>query len=296
MFRQTAEEFREKQMSYRARLLKYIERGSFRRKAAVRQVLPTMPKRRGSSMYYNNSYTRIAVCEQATAIIEPHLKKQEGEVFMFGATCARFGVTLSSPKGQPIESIGKWIEELFAGMNYIGVIEAAWFGNFRSSGSPYPEPRLSWHFHILIWGQEEDRLRAIKHLINRTERGFTGFQNPADCRRARTDDGLADRLRYFLKAPVKESRIINNPVQFGTSRKPGRTKKRDLAPGNGLRLMSLIGDRMIGDLLPAGGEGVDLKMKVLDAAKAELERQEAQDRARQREFLRRAVNVGLRYQ
>ena len=273
MYRKTGTEFRTDHEAFRQRLVKYAARGANRQRTDVQQVMKFFWETNAAKMHYNNVHTRIALERQVQAQIARELKSRKDELFMLSASPRRFS---SDPKTRacPIEDLQRWVDRMFWGLNYFGVIEAAWYGNYDEL-SGFPRPHISWHCHAIVWGADREKLRAIKEEINQAEWGFVWAQKPGHYMKI-SRSNLCSRLRYLLKAPMTEYRLIKRKDQSGrgVAKAPshGRTKKRYMRPGAAVQLMMIIGERPIDDFIIAGGEGAEMRERVLAKTRRILER------------------------
>lgn len=277
MYWKTGAEFRADHEAFRLGLVKYAVRGNNRLRADVQQVTPFFWEQNAAEMHYNNIYTRIALERQVNAQIARELKSREGDLFMLSASPRQFR---SDPEtgACPVEELQRWVARRFLGLNYFGVIEGAWYGNYNEVPD-FPRPYISWHCHVIVWGANSEQLRAIKEEINRTEQGFVWDKKPGHFMKI-SRRNLFSRFRYLLKAPIKEYRLIKRKPERGaighnSQSKSGRTGKRDMRPGAAVRLMTIIGERPIDDFIIAGGEGEEMRRRVLTKTRRVLERRQA---------------------
>lgn len=160
MYWKTGAEFRADHEGFRQRLIKYAARGSNRQRAEVQQVMPFFWEKNAADMHYNNVHTRMALERQVNAQVARELKSREGDLFMLSASPRQFS---SDPKTRacPVEDLQHWVERTFLGLNYFGVIEGAWYGNYDELPG-FPRPYVSWHCHVIVWGAERGLVCAIK--------------------------------------------------------------------------------------------------------------------------------------
>lgn len=178
------------------------------------------------------------------------------------------------------------LANLFRDVSYFGMIDVAFYGN-HSTPTPGVSPystharTLSFHIHLLAWGDSEDYFRGMRVALNRCLEPML-LDKPPFFVRAVTKEQARQKTTYLLKMPLKEYRIWLKRTESDfadqstgeiVSRVVRRTKvkKRPLRPGDAARLYSALADRRLDELLVAGGEGQDLRDEILQVCRGRLE-------------------------
>lgn len=178
------------------------------------------------------------------------------------------------------------LANLFIDASYFGMIDVAFYGNHSTPTPGIPAHSthartLSFHIHLLAWGDSEDYFRGMRDALNQCLEPLL-LDKPPFFVRPVTKEQARQKAIYLLKMPLKEYRIWlkrteEDFVDWSTgeivSRVVRRTmvKKRPLRPGDAARLYSALADRRLDELLVAGGEGQDLRDDILQVCRGRLE-------------------------
>jgi hypothetical protein len=166
-------------------------------------------------------------------------------------------ITTAEPQTIDAELFKRKLGGRMRGLNYIGMIEPAFYYNaFDVIGQQTP-PLVSWHGHFLVWGTSRKRLsRIIKKLNCKLEAVMPDF---AAAHWKRVERGkFGKKICYLAKSPSKEYSV-------GKYSEPGKDgephykhNSREIRPGTRVRLFDLMQSMYLDHLTMAGGEAVKI--------------------------------------
>jgi hypothetical protein len=173
-------------------------------------------------------------------------------------------VTTDEPQEIDFEKFKRRYRPALKDLNYIGMIEPGYYVNIIQ-GSRYAGTKMvSWHLHAIAWG---DHYKEVQRRFD--ELNASGEYVPI------YDDGIAlhavrlpakqipIKLRYTVKSPRKAYSIGKSTKLIGGERHCKFIQnKRDLRPGERIKLLRLMKDLYLDQLAMAGGEGVDILLRV----------------------------------
>jgi hypothetical protein len=173
-------------------------------------------------------------------------------------------ITTAEPRTIDVELFKRKLAGRLRGLNYIGMIEPAYYYNaFDTVGHQTP-PLVSWHGHFLVWGISRKRLsRKIKELNSKLEAVMLDF---AAAHWKRVERGkFGKKICYFAKSPCKEY-SIGKYAEAGKDGEPRyKHNSREIRPGTRVKLFHLLEPMYLDHLSMAGGEGVAILQRVKSA-------------------------------
>jgi hypothetical protein len=147
------------------------------------------------------------------------------------------------------------------GLNYIGMIEPAYYYNaFDSAGQKTPS-LVSWHGHFLVWGISRKRLsRLINKLNCNLEAVMPDF---AAAHWKQVERGkFGQKICYLAKSPCKEY-SVGKYTEVGKDGEPHyKHNSREIRPGTRVKLFHLMEPLYLDQLTMAGGEGVEVLKRI----------------------------------
>jgi hypothetical protein len=179
--------------------------------------------------------------------------------------CDRRCCTSHQEKEIDILRFIRWLRRGLRGLSYLGMIEPALYSNVCEGARIHGRRMVSWHVHLLAWGETKSAIRAQIEGLNKE-----GILLPiadglpaAHCKRI-SKGHLASKLSYILKAPRKAYRLYKweEVTADGEIVLRFKQKKDDLRPGERLTLLRLMQDLYLDHLALAGGEGAEMLRRV----------------------------------
>ncbi|WP_156394170.1 hypothetical protein [Methylobacterium sp. Leaf94] len=153
---------------------------------------------------------------------------------------------------------------------FIGIIEAALYHRWSPAGRCWGD-WISWHCHLLAWGAHQWELTAALAPLRARHRSMREGLASVHVQAVPEDD-VARQFLYALKAPQKLYRVEyfkrpwRNP-STGEVKQPGwHTQKDWLRTGQRIRLLDIIGERLLNNLLFGNREGTDLAHAICNEA------------------------------
>ena len=188
----------------------------------------------------------------------------EGRVF-FVTLADRSLITSGQPQKIGLEQFKRKLAARMRGLNYIGMIEPAYYYNaFDATGQKTP-PLVSWHGHFLVWGISRRRLsRAIKRLNVKLEAIMPDF---AAAHWKQVERGkFGQKICYLAKSPCKEYSVgkYRDPKKNGEPHY--KHNSRGIRPGTRVKLFHLLRHMYLDRLAMAGGRGVQILQRIKSSA------------------------------
>jgi hypothetical protein len=151
------------------------------------------------------------------------------------------------------------------GLNYIGVIEPGYYNNVYINGEDRKE-LVSWHMHALVWGVAQRRVvQIVKRLNDKSEAIMP--QCKAAHQKIIGHGEFGRYLWYVNKSPYKEYSVGKRRKRHKkTGAARFKTNKRDIRPGNQVKLFHLLKPLYLDQLAMAGGEGKAILGRVKNQA------------------------------
>ncbi len=207
-------------------------------------------------------------------------------VYHLTLACNRYATTDDAETDAiNVKSLAAWTRQLLSGLNFIGMIEPAYYTNYGRHVPGSRKRLVSWHLHLLLWDIQENALAQLVSSLN-DELTSVVPGTPAALPRLIPKSRLPHRLFYMLKSPRNRYRIFPKRAEVmdpstGEIQKVKvgfHQKKDDLRPAERVRLLRLMNDLQLHHLAVAGGRGKQLLAAIKAEAFAPLRRSERGDR------------------
>jgi len=166
-------------------------------------------------------------------------------------------ITTAEPQAIDIELFKRKLGGRLRGLNYIGMIEPAFYHNAFDIMSQQTPPLVSWHGHFLIWGIRRKRLsRIIRKLNSKLEAVMPDF---AAAHWKQVERGkFGKKICYVAKSPCKEY-SVGKYAEAGKEGEPRyKHNSREIRPGTRVKLFHLMEPLYFDQLTMAGGDGVEI--------------------------------------
>lgn len=188
----------------------------------------------------------------------------EGRVF-FVTLADRSLITSAQPQKIDLEQFKRKLAARIRGLNYIGMIEPAYYYNaFDATGQKTP-PSVSWHGHFLVWGISRRRLsRTIKKLNVKLAAVMPEFA-AAHWKQAESGK-FGQKICYLAKSPRKEYSVGRYTKLKENGEPHYRHNSRAIRPGTRVKLFHLLRHMYLDRLSMAGGRGVQILQQIKSAA------------------------------
>ncbi|WP_156940738.1 hypothetical protein [Mesorhizobium sp. LSJC265A00] len=180
-----------------------------------------------------------------------------GKKFYFLTLAPRmFAVPLEEAPDFDHSILQSWAERLLSGHTYIGIVEAAFYGNF---GLVPGSRTVSWHVHALLWDTNERSVQAINDAVDGAHDALLPGGHAGDMMELGVR-GAASHIIYMLKGQLKEYRCGPTKKEK-VDPKTGEIvnkwwqQKRPLRTGDLAKMMKVMAARTIPGLCFAGGAG-----------------------------------------
>jgi hypothetical protein len=170
-------------------------------------------------------------------------------------------ITSAQPQNIDVQLFKRKLGGRMRGLNYIGMIEPAYYYNGFDEEDEKTPPFISWHGHFLVWGISRKRLsRMIKKLNSKLEAVMPDFAAAHWKRVARGKFGK--KICYIAKSPCKEY-SVGKYAKVGKDGEPNyKHNKRDIRPGTRVKLFHLMQSMYLDQLTMAGGDGVEILNRI----------------------------------
>jgi hypothetical protein len=171
-----------------------------------------------------------------------------------------------------VEAIKRWVEERLPDLNYIGIIEAAYYPT-------WPEGRasISWHAHLLVFDMHYRRFLRSAAIINSDNETLIPGVDAVVSENVSTEK-LGYKVRYMSKFPtyryrpsplvIKTIDSNNKPIRVPTGRF-GQNKDA-LRTGELIRMCRILAHLGLDQMWFARGTGEDAIAPVMSLATAAI--------------------------
>lgn len=259
------------------------------------QMRKALELRSAKEMKAVNPITRIAFCRAITQKLKSWFRENKISTFYFVTLISSdHAMLLSNAQGRDLNAQRKWIKSELDGLDYFGMIDAAFYREAPFTSAP-EEPWVSWHAHLIVWNASAKQIEQLRNAVNRR---YEAFRPNAPAFHASCDsiDRLEERVAYICKLPMSEYNSwetlatagIDKATNKRLMRPTGRISqnKRQLRLGNFAELLAAMGpDLRLSMLAISGGEGLNLKLQALKRARSRLELNELERDTKLREAL-----------
>lgn len=175
-------------------------------------------------------------------------------------------VTTADPQEIDLQLIKSNLGGKLRGLNYIGMIEPAYYNSTFDVDGEIVKDLVSWHGHFLVWGIDQ------KDLAERAKRINTNREAVMPCLKAAHQKVIEEgqfgyKLWYILKAPRKEYSVgKRKKAHKKTGAARFKHNSRPIRPGARVKLFHLMKPLYLDQLAMAGGEGKALLKRIKTAA------------------------------
>ncbi|WP_247997295.1 hypothetical protein [Brucella tritici] len=253
----TQASFERKHREYDKKIKEYLttKRG---RKPENQHFVIELQERSALSHYATNCTARIEFARSAVrkliAMWSSDKENENVRDYAFLTLTPQFSAFPLSVAGTyDWSQLQSWANKKLKGLNFLGIVEAAFFSN-KSIGSK-KEPTVSWHLHVIVWGAKREKLRSIVRQINAEETALIEDKKPAHFRMIKGRKDLACTTRYMLKSVQSDYRVFTRKGRKKDGTKDWDQKKGVIKPGNAIKMHCLFRGATIEDLCIFGGEG-----------------------------------------
>jgi hypothetical protein len=181
-------------------------------------------------------------------------------------------VTTDKPQELDFDKFKRRYRPALKGLNFIGMIEPGYYVNI-AQGSRFAGTRMvSWHLHAIAWGEDPREIQRRFLALNHSGKYRAIYEGVVALHAVRlAPNQIPIKLRYILKAPRKAYTIGKHTKTVdGKGHFKFIQNKRNLRPGERIKLLLLMNDLYLNQLAMAGGEGADLLRRIKYEALREL--------------------------
>ncbi len=212
------------------------------------------------------------ICEEFSTHFHLGPDQPEPDQRLFLVTlCDRRCCTSHQEKNIDIPGFIRLLRRGLRGLSYLGMVEPAYYVNVCEGARIYGKRMVSWHVHLLAWGESRSAIKTRIETLNRK-----GILEPiadglAAAHQKRISKGkLASKVAYILKAPRKAYRLFKweQMTADGEIILRFKQKKDDLRPGERLTLFRLMKGMYLDQLALGGGEGAEVLRRLKRRADA----------------------------
>jgi len=225
------------------------------------QTMECWTREGAAQLRSNSARARIEFMKAATAELASRRWRPQESFFFITLAPRQFAVRIEDAATFDHESVKTWAAGLLHGLDYVGIVEAAYYSNYSVEGGEKGKPAVSWHVHALLWGTDADTVDAIKTWVTDRYQPLLPRGKVAHVR-ALGYGGARSRLIYMLKGQTKEYRVYpfvddDFDLETGEVTTSGkwRQRKRPMRKVDLARMYGVIGERTIPTLCFAGGAG-----------------------------------------
>jgi hypothetical protein len=174
-------------------------------------------------------------------------------------------ITTAQPQQIDLAQFKRKLAARMRGLNYIGMIEPAFYYNAFDENGQKTSPLASWHGHFLVWGISRRRLsRAIKRVNVKLEAVMSDF---AAAHWKQVEIGkFGQKICYLAKSPCKEYSVGKYRDPKNNGEPHYKHNSREIRPGTRAKLLHLLRYMYLDQLSMAGGRGVQILQRIKSAA------------------------------
>ncbi|MDW9957971.1 hypothetical protein GOB20_09045 [Sinorhizobium meliloti] len=257
-------------------------------------ILWRMQRRSASLGFAVNMHARIAHARSAAANLESLMRKEPKLAFFSIDMVSRDHiVALSDAVGFDVKQVKRWTRRQLPGVNFLGGVDAALYyaGQLLPGRTP---PFISWHAHVIAWGVTEEHLLDLQVETNANfAAGWEGAK--AFHFRALRHEEVVGRAMYAIKAPMSEySLSVDEPIDHDTGEVGDPLfiqKKRELRPHRRIQIAEVLDERLMSDVLFAGGSGKAIRGAILSDTWWLLLGEQSRNRLQRRNVLGLASDI-----
>ncbi|CAM5775562.1 hypothetical protein LMIY3S_05086 [Labrys miyagiensis] len=218
---------------------------------------------RAKFLYANNAKARVAVATAALDVAGDIRKLigKWGQAHWVTIAIDKHAMSVDEAAQFNITSLQSFTRQMLKGFNFLGIVEAGLYGNYRIDPTDKGRKTVSWHTHAIAWGVSEKEMETRKAEINARYQSLIRGPTPAHSEPIRPRS-VRTKLIYMLKGQRKEYRIIRKKgdvidPETGeiTEEYTGEFDQRtqNLRPGDRVRMCRVLARKCIDQMLFAGG-------------------------------------------
>lgn len=194
------------------------------------------------------------------------ITESDPKVGVFFVTLANKSlITSTQPQQIDLELFKRKLAARMRGLNYIGMIEPAFYYNAFDATEQKTTPLVSWHGHFLVWGISRRRLsRTIKKLNAKMEAIMPDFA-AAHWKRVEISK-FGQKICYLTKSPRKEYSVGKYTAPRENGAPHYKHNSREIRPGTRLKLFHLLRHMYLDKQTMAGGDGVKILQQTKSSA------------------------------
>jgi hypothetical protein len=191
-------------------------------------------------------------------------KLEPDQRIFFVTLCDRRCCTPDDAKNIDVPGFISLLVQGLQGLSYLGMLEPAYYVNVCDGLRIYGKRMVSWHVHLLAWGETREEMKKRIERLNREFLLPIADGLAAGHQKCISKGRLASKIAYMLKAPQNGYRLakINWVMPGGEIVPKFKQFKSKLRPGERLTLFQLMKDMRLDELAVAGGEGEDILRRV----------------------------------
>lgn len=212
----------------------------------------------------NNASSRVnfeELVERRFEEIESQLAEGT-ELAMVTLTQRQFAVPIDAAETFDVGALVTWTRKTLQGFDYIGIVEAALYGNYREGRGKKARRVVHFHTHCWVWGFKRPKLAALKRLINMEEAPLFPGGKVMHVRHY-PRERWREAIRYMLKGQLSVYQLSQNHA-FETLERSGEVVKTPIPSftqytypmraGDMVRMVRVMASRTLDKLILAGGK------------------------------------------
>ncbi len=170
-------------------------------------------------------------------------------------------ITTAESQKIDLELFKRKLAARLRGLDYIGMIEPAYYYNsFDTAGQKTPD-LVSWHGHFLVWRINRKRLSRIVKKVNCKLKAVMPEFAAAHWKQVERGK-FGQKICYLAKSPRKEYSVGEYKVCKQNGEPHYKHNRRDIRPGTRAKLFHLLRHLYLDQLAMAGGHGCELLRKI----------------------------------
>ncbi|MFE0233331.1 hypothetical protein ACFW0F_05265 [Brucella anthropi] len=244
------EAFVELHTALEAKILRLTNTPTGRYKLCEKGIDNLMPES-AMSLKATNTASRIEYAVNTHKFLDDHFREHPGTQMSFVTLAPRSCCApIDGNHAAAIEELQILLYEYFGGFNFYGFIEPGLYANFASD--PRQKKTLAWHAHILVWDECPAASKDIAEIIADFTRRYEALVPGKVAGHVRSvgRESALSRVWYMSKAPLKDYHVYR---VIGTGLY--KTRKRQLRPGEAVRLHNIMVDMTIPELCVSNFQG-----------------------------------------
>lgn len=233
------------------------------RKGLTKEVLEDVMDRSAMLLQATNARARIAFL-QATEFELGRLLSltKENPAYFVSLTPEAFAMPLADAQTYDWSEIEQWVRDHTTAPNYFGMMDIALY-----TVGPHGRGRyVHFHPHLIAWGLPASDVKRWESEMNGRYQPFVPTGKAVDVRVIASKKGLAQRLPYSVKAPLKAYRAVKGkPIPELPER--WFINKDDLYPRDAVAMLNLLHGVTIDKLTVDGGDALGVTNSIAARAR-----------------------------